>query len=398
MAETESMATNRKSAQTLVVHDKHDARHYGSVTTPLYQTSLFSFASHEDFDRAMEHFSDQPVYSRGNNPTVQQLERRLAQLQGGEKARCFASGMAAISAAVLSAVGQGDHIVCVHQVYGPARKLMEGYLSKMGIETTFVDGSSNRELAAAVRGNTKLIYLESPTSLMMQIQDLTFCAELAKSIGATTIIDNTWATPCLQNPFAFGIDLVVHSTSKYIGGHSDGIGGVIIGSSERMRGIDENEFLLLGGIMTPHTASLMMRGLRTLPLRMERFHQSGLQVAEHLERMPLVKKVHHPGLLSHPQHELAKAQMSGYGSLFAIELDLPVGKAKRWADYLDYFRIGVSWGGYESLVTVPNLPDGYDAVTGVLVRMYVGLEDPQQLIADIERAFERLTKEPEGEV
>ncbi|AJY73569.1 trans-sulfuration enzyme family protein [Paenibacillus beijingensis] len=390
MTETESSTMNRESAQTLVVHDKHDERHFGSVTTPLYQTSLFSFATYAEFDHAMESFTDQPVYSRGNNPTVQQLEQRLAQLQGGEKARCFASGMAAISTAVLSSVRQGDHIVCVNQVYGPARKLLEGFLTKMGIETTFVDGSSKQELQAAVRANTKLFYLESPTSLMMQLQDLKFCADLARSIGALTLIDNTWATPCLQNPFAYGIDLVVHSTSKFIGGHSDGIGGVIIGSAERIGQIDENEYLLLGGIMTPHTASLMMRGLRTLPLRMERFHESGLRVAGHLEGMPHVIKVHHPGLPSHPQHELAKAQMSGYGSLFAFELDLPVETVKRWADQLEYFRIGVSWGGYESLITVPSLPDGYESVTGVLVRMYIGLEDPQLLIGDIERAFKRL--------
>lgn len=246
-------------------------------------------------------------------------------------------------------------------------------------------------LWSAVRGNTKLFYLESPTSLLFQLQDLKACAELAKSIGALTYIDNTWATPCFQNPFSLGVNLVLHSTSKFIGGHSDAIGGVAIGSKELIGRINESEYLLLGGVMTPHTASLTMRGLRTLPLRMERFEKNGLLVAEAMEQLPHVLKVHHPGLLSHPQYELGKEQMSGYSSLFAFETDLTVEVIKRWADHLEYFRIGVSWGGYESLVTVPTLPEGYESAAGPVVRLYIGLEDPELLIEDIKQAFEKVT-------
>lgn len=371
---------------TTVAHDPHDDHHQGAVVMPIYQNSLFTFATYEDFDRAAAGTDDTPVYSRGHNPTVQQLEKRLAALQGGEKARCFASGMAAISTAILANVRAGDHILCVDQAYGPTRELLREFLPRYGVETTFVDGTSLEACQAAVRPNTKLFYLESPTTLTFRLQDLRAFSGLAKSIGAMTIIDNTWATPCLQNPFEFGIDFVVHSISKYIGGHSDIVGGVLIGSAEQINRINGSEYLLLGGIMTPHSASLAMRGLRTLPLRLEKLEQNGLAVASYLETLPFVRKVNHPGLTSHPQHELARRQMSGSSSLFSFETDVPAEEMKAWATRLEYFRIGVSWGGYESLVTVGRPGAGYESVQGTLVRLYVGLEHPRELIADIEKA------------
>lgn len=378
---------------TQVAHDSHDELHQGAVVMPIYQNSLFTFATYEEFDRASTDVSDSCVYTRGNNPTVRQLEMRLAALQGGEKARCFASGMAAISTAILANVRAGDHIICIDQVYGPTRELLTSFLTRYGVETTFVDGASLEAIRAAVRANTKLVYLESPTTMTFQLQDLSACARLAKSIGAVTMIDNTWATPCLQNPFEHGIDFVLHSMSKYIGGHSDIIGGVLIGSAENINRINASEYLLLGGIMTPHSASLAMRGLRTLPLRLEKQEQSGLTVARRLESLPFVRKVNHPGLASHPQHELARRQMSGSSSLFSFETDLPAEEMKAWADRLEYFRIGVSWGGHESLVTVGRLGPGYESVPGSLVRLYVGLENPQVLIEDIEQASAKLPVE-----
>ncbi|MBE1444149.1 trans-sulfuration enzyme family protein [Paenibacillus sp. OAS669] len=375
---------------TLVAHDPHDEKHQGAVVMPIYQNSLFTFSTYEEFDQAMAGDEDIPVYSRGHNPTVQQLERRLAALQGGEKARCFASGMAAISTAILSQVRSGDHVLCVDQAYGPTRELLSVFLTQYGVETTFVDGTSMEAFHAAVRSNTRVMYLESPTTQTFRLQDLRACAELARSIGAVTIIDNTWATPCFQNPFEFGIDLVLHSISKYIGGHSDIIGGVLIGSEAMLRRINRSEYLLLGGIMTPHSASLTMRGLRTLPLRMEKLEQNGLTVARHLEQLPFVRKVNHPGLTSHPQHELAKRQMRGFSSLFSFETDLPPEEMKAWAGRLTYFRIGVSWGGYESLVTVGRSVPGRGSIQGSIVRLYIGLEHPQVLIEDIGQASQGL--------
>jgi cystathionine beta-lyase/cystathionine gamma-synthase len=401
--------------QTYVVHDQHDIRHQGAVTFPIYQNSSFTFANYDDFDAASSRFFDHFVYSRGNNPTVRELEKRLAELEGGEEARCFASGMAAISAAVMSVVKQGDHIVCVDQAYGPARTLMGSYLFKFGITCSFVDGTSIGAIAAAIRPNTAVLYLESPTSMNFSLQDLEACVQLARQTGAATIIDNTWATPFFQNPLRFGIDLVVHSISKYIGGHSDVTGGAVIGSRESLERLNQNEFMLIGGLMTPHTATLVTRGLRTLPLRLERHQKNGLQIAEFLQTLPYVRKVNHPGLTFHPQHEFAVRQMEGFSSLFSFETDIPMQEMRTWAGMLEYFRIGVSWGGYESLVTVlPLQPDVITAsvpshetaqsagaisaspevITAagstVLVRLYVGLEDLDDLICDIRSAFEKI--------
>lgn len=371
---------------TIVAHDRHDERHHGAVVHPIYQNSLFTFASYDEFDYATSGKEDIPIYTRGNNPTVQELERRLALLQGGEKARCFASGIAAITCAIASHVKSGDHIICVDQVYGPTREFISEFLVRFGVESTFVDGTSIEAFKAAVQPNTKVLYLESPTSLAMRLQDLRACAALAKEIGAVTIIDNTWATPIYQNPFEFGIDMVVHSISKYIGGHSDIVGGVLIGSEETVNRINAKEYMLFGALMTAQTAWLAMRGLRTLPLRMERAHESGLKVAKYLETLPFVRKVNHPGLASHPQHELYLKQMCGSSSLLSFETDLPVEVMKAWANRLNYFRIGVSWGGHDSLVTVNKPGPGYEDITGSLVRLYIGLENPDVLIQDMEQA------------
>ncbi|BBI36414.1 trans-sulfuration enzyme family protein [Cohnella abietis] len=372
---------------TKVAYDPVDTRHHGAINVPLYQNSLFAFESYDQFDEAMGTLLDHHVYSRGNNPTVQYLERKLADLEEAEMAKCFASGMAAISSAILSTVGQGDHIVCINQAYGPTKQFLTSYLTKFGVETTFIDGSSIEQWRDAVRPNTKLLYLESPTTMLFELQDLRLCAELARSIGAATVIDNTWATPCFQSPLAMGIDLVVHSVSKYIGGHSDCLGGVVLGSKERVSGIGYTEYLLLGGIMTPQTAALVSKGLRTLPLRLQRHEVSGLQVAEHIGKQSYVTRVNHPGLPSHPQYELGKRQMSGYSSLFSFLSDEPIERLKEWAGRLKYFKIGVSWGGFESLVTVSPLTNDAGEHTATVVRLYIGMEDPNDLIADIDQAW-----------
>ncbi|RKP49849.1 aminotransferase class I/II-fold pyridoxal phosphate-dependent enzyme [Cohnella endophytica] len=383
------MTLNRLTgAQTIVAHDPHDEQHHGAVTKPIYQNSLFTFDSYDRFLEALQDEIGTSVYSRGTNPTVTELEHRLAKLEGGEQARCFASGMASISAAILSVVRAGDHIVCINEAYGPAVQFMGNYLTKFDIETTFVDGKDLGAVEAAMRENTRLIYLESPTSLFFSILDIPAIVGIAKRANARTIIDNTWATPCYQRPLEMGVDLVVHSLTKYVSGHSDAIGGTVIGRSELMKPLIKGEFMLLGGIMTPANANLIMRGLRTLPLRMEKYHRQGLEVAAWLEKHPLVAKMNHPGLPSHPQHELATKQMSGSGSLFSFETDIPLETMRRWAERLRYFRIGVSWGGYESLVTVHPVPTNRPGSARTLVRLYIGLESTDELIQDLVQAFE----------
>ncbi|QJD85504.1 trans-sulfuration enzyme family protein [Cohnella herbarum] len=380
----------RENQFTKASFDPVDARHHGAIHVPIYQNSLFAFERYDQFEEAMKTLLDHHVYSRGNNPTVQYLEQKLAELEEAEAARCFASGMAAISSAIMSVVGQGDHVVCVDQAYGPTKAFLGTYLSRFGVETTFIDGSSIEQWRGAVRPNTKLLYLESPTTMLFELQDLRWCSEFARSIGAVTLIDNTWATPCFQNPLQLGIDLSVHSISKYIGGHSDCIGGIVLGSKELVERIGNTEYMLLGGIMTPQTAALVSKGLRTLPLRMQRHEGSGLQVAEHIGKQGFASRLNHPGLPSHPQYELGRRQMSGSSSLFSFLSNEPTERLKEWANRLKYFKIGVSWGGFESLVTVNRLGsdgDGGEERTSTVVRMYVGLESPTDLIADIDQAW-----------
>lgn len=390
--------SSKEKIYSIVAHDAHDDRHHGAISVPIYQTSLFSFDTYEQFNLARLDEQENFVYSRGNNPTVRYLEDKLALLEQGERAKCFSSGMAAISAAIMSIVKQGDHVICTHQAYGPTREFLGVYLQKFGIETTFVDGSSLENWKCAVRPNTKLLYLESPTSMMFQLQDIRSCAALAQSIGAETILDNSWATPCHQNSLTMGVGLVVHSITKYISGHSDCVGGVVVGSHRLMDPLMSTEYMLFGGIMTPQIAGLVTRGLRTLPMRMQRHETSGLVVAEYLDKQHYVRKVNHPGLTNHPQYELARTQMSGYSSLFSFESDEPVVKLRAWADHLHYFRIGASWGGFESLINVNALTNN-DQQTGSLVRLYIGSEDPDDLIRDLEEAWRCVTLSPsEGEI
>ncbi|MCY9667746.1 aminotransferase class I/II-fold pyridoxal phosphate-dependent enzyme [Paenibacillus alginolyticus] len=390
--------SEKENLYSIVSHDAHDDRHHGAISVPIYQTSLFSFDTYEEFNLARLDEQENFVYSRGNNPTVRYLEDKLAQLEQGERAKCFASGMAAISSAIMSIVKQGDHVICTHQAYGPTREFLGVYLQKFGVETTFVDGSSLENWKRAVRPNTKLLYLESPTSMMFQLQDIRSCVELAQSIGAETILDNSWATPCHQNPLTMGVSLVVHSITKYISGHSDCLGGVVVGSHRVMDPLMSKEYMLFGGIMTPQTAGLVTRGLRTLPMRMQRHEASGLKVAEYLTRQHYVRKVNHPGLTNHPQHELACTQMSGYSSLFSFESDESVVKLRSWADRLHFFRIGASWGGFESLINV-NVLTSNDQQIGSLVRLYIGSEDPGDIIRDMEEAWRSITQSPsEGEI
>jgi len=380
-----------KTKQTLVVHDTHDKQHQGAVAFPIYQNSLFTFATVEEYESAAADQMNVSVYTRGSNPTVRELEKRLAALEGAEEARCFASGMAAISSAILSVVQSGDHIVCVDQAYGPTRSFISSYLPKFQVEYSFVDGTSLEAVRAAIKPNTKLLYLESPSSHLFSLQDIAACAELAHEAGALVLIDNTWATPLLQNPLALGVDLVMHSLTKYIGGHSDTLGGVVIGSQSLLEKLFFNEFMHLGGLMTPHTANLVMRGLRSMPVRLKHQQESALEVARFLEGIDCVCRVSHPGLPSHPQYELGQRQMLGYSSLFAFETDLSVEQLKSWANKLELFRIGVSWGGYESLVMVNAVKPAQGTSHA---RLYIGLEDPQDIIADLTAAFAAINVQP----
>ena len=382
--------------------DKEYLENKGAIVPPLYQNSLFAFDGWDGIDKAFGEPSEAYIYSRLHNPTSRIAEQKIADLAGAEDAKLTASGMGAISAAILHFVKHGDHIVTIKDLYAPANTFINEFLKeKCNVSCTFVDGTSVASFAEAIQDNTSLIYLESPASITMSIQDIKGVTTLAKSRGIKTVIDNTWATPLFQPCSPMGIDLEVHSVSKYLCGHSDVVAGVIIGSKKDLSEILMKEHALLGPKMAPFESWLLLRSLRTLPLRMKAHQENGKLVAQFLEGHPMVKSVNWPGLKSFPQYELAKQQMSGYGSLMSFELySEDLNKIKQFVDGLELFHLGVSWGGHESLVYAPvisyakELPPERFAAMGIvpgLIRISVGLEDAQDLIEDLERALLLLT-------
>lgn len=293
----------------------------------------------------------------------------------------------------------GDHIVTIKNVYGPANNFMGQYLEeKCGVTVTYVKGCALSDFENALTDKTSLIYLESPASMTFELQDISAVANLAKAKGIKTIIDNTWASPLYQQPLNMGIDMEVHSVSKYLGGHSDIVSGVLIGKKEDVDQIIVNEHALLGGKMAPFEAWLVLRSLRTLPLRMKQHQTSAMEVVSFLEAHPKVRVVNFPGLPSHPQYELAKRQMSGYGGLLSFELKTEnVDDVKAFVNSLSLFKLGVSWGGHESLIYSPSIsyikelsPEKFKAM-GIkigLLRLSIGLEDVKDLISDLENSFQ----------
>jgi cystathionine beta-lyase len=371
---------------------------YGGVSPALFQTSLFVKRNYAEMKA--HRLDDQAYfYSRGNNPTVNLLEHKLARLENGEDAKCFGSGMAAITAAIMSVVSAGDHVVCYQNAYQPTRDFIGTYLRRFGVEADFVASGEERDWRAAIRPNTRLFYLESPSSFLFEMLDLKPIAALAKERGIVSIMDNTWATPLFFNPLDLGVDLVVHSLSKYISGHSDVVGGVVIGRAERLKRIKKEEAALFGGRMSPFEALLALRGLRTLDIRMEQHQQSAMTVARMLERHPKVRAVLHPGLESHPQHEWASSLFKGYSGVFSMILDTDLQGTISFVDSLRLFQIGVSWGGFESLALPAAILDqrllvpldGRETdVSRSLVRLAVGLEEVGDLCVDIMQALDRI--------
>lgn len=388
--------------KTVLSHYGEDRKEYnGAVVPPIYQNSLFTFESWEAIEKAFSDPIHSNIYTRGNNPSATIVEKKIAKMAGGEKAKLFASGMGAISSAILHYIKGGDHIITLNNTYGPAGNFIGTYLkNKFGIESTFVSGEEISDFENAIKPNTKLIYLESPTSAVFTLQNIRAVAELAKKHGIKTVIDNTWATPIFQRPLEMGIDMEVHSCSKYFGGHSDLVAGVIIGKEKDIDEIYSNEAALLGAKIAPFEAWLIMRSLRTLPIRMKAHEENAMRVAEFLENHPKISKVNYPGLKSFPQYELGKEQMSGYTGLMSFVINSEnLEEIKAFVNSLEYFSIGVSWGGHESLAYAPAIsylqemtPEKFKA-TGLslgVIRVSIGLEDAEDLIEDLENALKNI--------
>ena len=362
----------------------------GAVVPPLIRSSLFAYPSFDDLLAGLAAEHRHHVYTRGQNPTVEVLEGKIAALERAEVCKCFGSGMAAISSIFLGLLEAGDHVVFVNQIYGPTLQLAD-QLRRFGVTHDVLPGGDLRDVERMLRAETRLIWFESPGTMLFRTLDVAALTDLAKSRGILTAIDNSWATPLYQKPIHLGVDLVMHAASKYLGGHSDVIGGAVAGSASLMEQIFYRAFLLNGGVMSPNDAWLVLRGLRTLPARMRQHRDDALAVARFLEAHPRVRELYHPGLT-----EGSTSSLSGTSGLFSFALvDGGFGEVRRVIDALRVFRIGVSWGGPESLVISPNRGDNAEDlerqdIPPALIRLSIGLEGAETLIHDLDQALRQL--------
>ncbi|HEX8335859.1 MAG TPA: aminotransferase class I/II-fold pyridoxal phosphate-dependent enzyme [Pyrinomonadaceae bacterium] len=384
--------------QTRAIHAGKGENRTRAVTPPIWQTTTFSADSSEQFAEVASAVRPAEFYTRYGNPTHKEVEATVAALEGGEAALLTSSGMGAIFTALMSSLRAGDHVVAQTNHYAGAMTLFEDLPEHFGVEVTVVDQTRAEAFEAAVRPNTRVIYAESPTNPLMQITDLRAVAELGKSRGITTVVDNTFATPVNQRPLGFGFDCVVHSATKYLGGHSDVTAGCIVSTREFVERAWHFS-LLAGSILSPFDGWLLLRGLRTLALRVERHNSNALALARSLEGRPEVARVHYPGLESHPQHELAGAQMSGFTGMLSLELRGGFEAAERFIARLRLATNAPSLGGHETLVVHPAaMWRGYmtaeqlraRGLSDSLVRVSVGVEDEKDLVEDFGRALEGL--------
>lgn len=370
----------------------------GAVSPPIFQSSIFAFETVDKFRQGFKDEYRRTTYTRGNNPTVEILRKKVAALEGAEDCLMFGSGAGAISAAVMASVSAGDHVICVRRPYSWTRSLLKDLLSRFGVTSTFIDGTDIANIAAASKPETKLIVLESPNSMTFEMQDLSAVAALAKPRGIRTLCDNSYASPLNQSPIALGIDMVAHSATKYLNGHSDVVAGALCASESIIRDVFKGPFMTSGAILSPHDAWLLLRGLRTLGVRMERIAATARKVLAFLEQHPKVEKVYFPYSKTNPQFGLAKRQMRGASGLMTLQLRAnDVASVERFCNALERFLMTVSWGGYESLAfpvcavypaDAPIQPPG--ALPLSLVRLSIGLEEPDVLIADLEKGFSAL--------
>lgn len=364
-------------------------QYFNAIAPPIIQTSNFVFDSIADFKKAAQAERENHLYTRGNNPTVEILAKKLAALQGSEDALVLSSGAGAISNAVIANVKAGDHVVCVKNAYSWANRLLMNTLTRFDISTTFVEGDKVDNFKNAIQDNTTIIYLESPSTLFFSLQDLEAISQLAKQHDIITILDNSYSSPLSKSPFELGIDIVLHSASKYIGGHSDVVAGVLCANKKMIDKIFHGEYMTFGNIISPNNAWLLLRGLRTLPIRLRQSSISTQRIVNYFNKHPKVKEVFYPFLENHPQKNLVNKQMSQPMAQFTIEFyEQEESKIDAFCDALQYFLIAVSWGGYESLAL--PISGNYKGLDLYVVRFYVGLEDVEVLLDDIKKAMELL--------
>ncbi len=369
---------------------------HGSVGIPIYQTSTFKF---RDADHGARLFGGKEkgyVYTRIGNPTTNTFEQAITLLEHGFGGIATATGMAAISSVYMTFLGAGAHMVGTDAVYGSSRMVVENDFSRFGVESSFVDTSDLNLIRRSMKPNTKLLYIETPANPTIKLTDIEACAEIAHEHSAILVVDNTFMSPMLQNPLLLGADIVLHSITKYINGHTDVVGGVVISKTEdnynRLKSVINN----IGGTMDPHQSWLVLRGMRTLSLRVQRGEENARKLADYLEAHPKIEWVRYPGLQSHPQHDLALRQMKGFGSMISFEVKGGLENGKILLNNVKIPQLAVSLGGFESLIQHPasmthaNIPEDERVDAGItdgLVRIAVGTEDVEDLQADLEQAL-----------
>ena len=390
------MSTQGKGFHTRLVHAGYHPHATGSVAVPIYQTSTFAFRDAAHGAALFNGDGDGFIYTRLGNPTIRALEDCVAELENGFGGIATSSGMGAVSAVYMALLEQGAHMVSTASVYGPSRGLVEKHLARFGVTATFVDTTDPGNVLRALRPDTKLVYVETPSNPAMQVTDVRAVAAIAHEHGCALVVDNTFASPYLQKPLDLGADVSLHSVTKFINGHADVVGGIIVTKTEEMWRRIRPLMINLGSNMDPHQAFLVLRGLKTLGLRMERAQAGALAIARWLEARPEVAWVRYVGLPSHPQHELARRQMSGFGAMISFELKGGLEAGRAVMDHVKLATLAVSLGGVETLIEHPasmthagmsreaRLEAG---ITDGLVRYSVGIEDVADLIADLEQSF-----------
>jgi len=392
-----------KNLSTRVVHagEKRVKPHH-AITTPIVQASTYTFENTQDLVNYMEakiwgDETEREEYGRYGNPTIAAAEAKLADLDSGEAACLFSSGMAAVTSTLLTLLSAGGHVIMTDDCYRRTRQFVTKFLARYGVEATQVPMGDYEALEAAIRPNTKLILSESPTNPYLRVLDLEKLVEIAKKHKLKTVIDSTFATPINQRPLEFGVDFVVHSATKYLGGHNDLLAGVVIGSDYMIGAIKETQSML-GDVSDPHTAYLLLRGLKTLELRVQRHNDSADKIAHFLAKHPAVRRVYYPGLACHPDYDVAVEQMSAFGGVVSFELETDLEGTGRFIDQLQIPYIGPSLGGVESLVEQVALVSYYElsteeraeiGISDSLVRLAVGIESADDLLADLAQALDK---------
>lgn len=393
------MKTKDKGFNTKLVHAGAFDDEFGSASVPIYQTSTFRFKNAQHGADCFAGKSDGYIYTRIGNPTIKALEHNIAELENGYDGIATSSGMGAISAVYMALLNAGSHIVSSDAVYGPARGLLEQDFSRFNVEASFVNTSNIDNIVAAIKPNTKVLYIETPANPTMDITDIAACAVIAKQHNLILVVDNTFCSPYLQKPLDMGADVVLHSVTKFINGHADIVGGVIVTKDPEIYKKIRHSMVYLGSNMDPTQAFMVLRGVKTLSIRIDRAQENAMKVAEFLQNHPKVAWIRYPGLKNHPQYELAKAQMNGFGSMMSFGLKGGFEAGKKLMDNVHLALLAVSLGGVETLIQHPasmthaavskenKIAAG---ITDDLVRFSVGIEDINDIISDLKNALESL--------